>query len=72
MALAKTRLDEFGRFSLGIRRLWGDPIEVYKVMQGIDRRGIQNLYPRIQMSNTRHSFMVTRGKFKDMQDIFFV
>ena len=69
----KERLDKLGLFSLERRRLRGDLIEVYKIMRDIDRVDSQNLFPRVEMSNTRgHVLKVRGGKFKgDVRGKFF-
>ena len=49
----KERLDKPGLFSLEWRTLRGDLIEIYKILRGIVRVDSQNLFPRVEMSNTR-------------------
>jgi len=59
------RLERLGLFSLEIRRLRGDLIEVYKIMRGIDRVDSQTLFPRVVTSRTRgHRFKVRGEKFR--------
>ena len=65
LMLRLARLDKLGLFSLERRRLREDLIEIYKIMRDIDRVDSQNLFPRVEISNTRgHALKVRGGKFK--------
>ena len=43
------RLKRLGMFSLRHRRLRGDMIEVFKVIHGIDKVNLENLFVRMRM-----------------------
>jgi len=59
------RLNKLGLSSLERWRLWGDLIEVYKIMKGKDMAYSQRLFPRVEVSITRgHKFKVRGWKFK--------
>ena len=60
-------------FSLERQRLWGDLIEVYKIMRGMDRVDSQKLFPRVEESMTRgHRFKMQGARFKgDVRGKFF-
>eukprot|EP00061_Rhincodon_typus_P001769 g15729.t1 len=61
----REKLNRLGLFSLELRRLRGDLIEVYKIMRGMDRVNSQGLFSRVGKSKTRgHRFMVRGERFK--------
>eukprot|EP00061_Rhincodon_typus_P010647 g35113.t1 len=59
------RLDRLGCFSLELRKLKGDHIEVYNIMRGIDKVNSKGLFPKVGEFKTRgHIFKVRRERFK--------
>ena len=66
-------MEKLGLFSLERRRLRGDPIEVYKIMRGMDRVDSQKHFPRVEESITRgHRFKVRGARFEgDVRGRFF-
>ena len=67
------RLNKLGLFSLERRRLRGDPIEVYKIIRGIDKVNIWKLFPGSEVTNTRgHGFKVKGARFNtDVRGTYF-
>ena len=65
-------MDRLGHFSLKHRRLWGDVIEVYKIMRGIDQLDSQHLFPKEGESKTRgHRFKVRGERYKRVPGAIF-
>jgi len=61
------RLKKLGLSSLEKWRLWGDLVEVYKIMRGKDRACSQRLFPRVEVAITRgHRFKVRGGSLREM------
>eukprot|EP00061_Rhincodon_typus_P003911 g21280.t1 len=60
-------LARLGLFSLERKRLRGDLLEVYKILNGMDRVESMRLFPRVEGSVTRgHRFKVRGGNLKEM------
>eukprot|EP00061_Rhincodon_typus_P013180 g39393.t1 len=49
----KDRLDRLGLFTLECKRLRGNPIQVYKIVNGIDKVESMRFFPRVEGSITR-------------------
>ena len=59
------RLNELGLYSLEFRRMRGDLIETYKMMNGMDRIEVERLFPLKKDSRTRgHSLKIKGGRFR--------
>ena len=54
----KERLKRLGMFSLRLRRLRGDMIEVFKMIHGVDKVNLGNLFCIDEVERTRkHSYV---------------
>ena len=59
------RLSSLGLYSLEYRRMRGDLIEVYKILNGIDKINVNQMFPLLEQSRTKgHHCRVRGGRFK--------
>ena len=59
------RLHQLGLFSLEKRRLWGDTIEVYKIMHGMENVDRETFFSLSQSTRTQgHPMKLIGGRFR--------
>ena len=59
------RLNSLGRYSLAFRRMRGDPIEVFKMINSMDKVDVEQMLPLVGHSRMRgHSLVIRGSKFK--------
>ena len=63
------RLNSLGLYSLGFRRMRGDLIEVYKILKGIDKVNVDQMFHLMGQFRTRGDrYRLRGGRFKTEEE----